>query len=129
MEQDRPRPSGQPFSASARIRGDVVVIEMAGQLDMMSASALRSCLAQAVTMSAPPRIVLDASLLTFCDSTGVSVLMGALPAIGAAGGRMALSGVHGRLGRILRITGLEAELTIFGTVDDAAADLVRHPPA
>ncbi|MBP2708120.1 STAS domain-containing protein [Microbispora sp. RL4-1S] len=127
MDQERAESSAPSLSLSVHLRGDVVVVAMSGQLDMMSAASLRACLADAIRRSSPPRVVVDAEELTFCDSTGVSVLMGALPAIGAAGGRMALSGVRGRLGRILRITGLAAELAVHPTVDDAAAYLTRLP--
>ncbi|MGW5264841.1 anti-sigma factor antagonist [Microbispora sp. NPDC004025] len=107
---------------------NVVVIRMFGDLDLVAAPSLRACLAEAVGLRTPPRIVVDAEGLKFCDSTGLSVLMGALSAVRAAGGRLALSGAHGRFARMLRITGLDSELPIHDTATDAAAHLTRPGP-
>ncbi|WP_376773369.1 STAS domain-containing protein [Streptosporangium album] len=44
----------------------------------------------------PPRVVVDTEGLTFCDSSGLSVLIGALRGMRDAGGQLVLSGVRGR---------------------------------
>ncbi|GLX08401.1 STAS domain-containing protein [Microbispora sp. NBRC 16548] len=118
---------GQPdtFSMLTVLDEDVVVIRMFGDLDLGSAHSLRACLAEAVGLRTPPRIVIDADGLKFCDSTGLSVLMGALTAVRAAGGRLALSGAHGRFARMLRITGLDTELPIHDSVAAAATYLSK----
>ncbi|WP_169951378.1 STAS domain-containing protein [Microbispora sp. H11081] len=113
------------FSVLTTLDDDVVVIRMFGDLDLVSASSLRACLAEAVGLRTPPRIVVDAGGLRFCDSTGLSVLMGALTAVRATGGRLALSGAHGRFARMLRITGLDSELPIHDSAAAAAAHLTR----
>ncbi|GIH50220.1 STAS domain-containing protein [Microbispora rosea] len=122
MEPER---HGQPgiFSMLTVLDEDVVVIRMFGDLDLGSAASLRTCLAEAVGLCTPPLIVVDAEGLKFCDSTGLSVLMGALNAVRAAGGRLALSGAHGRFARMLRITGLDTELPIHDSVVAAIAYL------
>lgn len=118
---------GEPgtFSMLTVLDEGVVVIRLFGDLDLVSASSLRACLAEAVGLRTPPRIVVDAAGLAFCDSTGLSVLMGALTAVRAADGRLALAGAHGRFARMLKITGLDAELPVHPTVPDAAASLTR----
>ncbi|MEV7805217.1 STAS domain-containing protein [Microbispora sp. NPDC088329] len=118
---------GQPdtFSMLTVLDEGVVVIRMFGDLDLVSAPSLRACLAEAVGLRTPPRIVVDAEGLRFCDSTGLSVLMGALTAVRAAGGRLALSGAHGRFARMLRITGLDSELPSYGSATTAAAHLTE----
>lgn len=122
MEPER---HGQPgiFSMLTVLDEDVVVIRMFGDLDLGSAASLRTCLAEAVGLRTPPLIVVDAEGLKFCDSTGLSVLMGALNAVRAAGGRLALSGAHGRFARMLRITGLDSELPIHDSVVAATEHL------
>ncbi|WP_432927220.1 STAS domain-containing protein [Microbispora sp. CA-135349] len=118
---------GQPdtFSMLTVLDEGVVVIRMFGDLDLVSAPSLRACLAEAVGLRTPPRIVVDAEGLRFCDSTGLSVLMGALTAVRAAGGRLALSGAHGRFARMLKITGLDSELPSYGSATTAAAYLTE----
>ncbi|GAA4214784.1 anti-sigma factor antagonist [Microbispora amethystogenes] len=119
---------GEPetFSMLTVLQDHVVVIHMYGDLDLIAAPALRACLAEAVGLRTPPRIVVDAEGLTFCDSTGLSVLMGALPAVRAVGGDLALSNAHGRFARMLRITGLDSVLPAYESVASAAAFLTTH---
>ncbi|RGA03508.1 STAS domain-containing protein [Microbispora triticiradicis] len=116
---------GEPetFSMLTVLQDHVVVIHMYGELDLIAAPALRARLAEAVGLRNPPRIVVDAEALTFCDSTGLSVLMGALPAVRSVGGDLALSNAHGRFARMLRITGLDSELPVHDSVASAAAFL------
>ena len=66
-----------------------------------------------------PRLVLDVGRLQFCDSVGLSALIGAQRRADLAGGRMILHGVHGM--RILRMTGAGVLFTIVaGGAPDCA---------
>ena len=68
-----------------------------------------------------PRLVLDVGRLQFCDSVGLSALIGAQRRADLAGGRMILHGVHGMLERILRMTGAGVLFTIVaGGAPDCA---------
>jgi anti-sigma B factor antagonist len=62
------------------------------------------------------RLVLDVHGLQFCDSVGLSALIGAQRRADRAGGRMVLRGVHGMLERVLHITGAEVVFTV-ATID------------
>ncbi|GAA1287484.1 hypothetical protein Psi02_70830 [Planotetraspora silvatica] len=113
------------FSADTGLHGDVVVVRIAGELDMLSAPSLRSSLAEAVTIKALPRIVVDAADMTFCDSTGLAVLLRARHLALAAGGSLALSGVKGRFARLLAIAGLENRFQVYSSIDEAIDALMR----
>ena len=52
--------------------------------------------------------------LQFCDSVGLSALIGAQRRADLAGGRMVLRGVHGMLERVLHITGAGGLFTVAG---------------
>ncbi|MEV6866092.1 STAS domain-containing protein [Streptosporangium subroseum] len=107
------------------LRGDVVIVRTSGELDLVSAPGFRVRMAEAIALHTPPCVVIDTADLTFCDSTGLSVLAGALNAIEAAGGRLAISGVHGQLARILKITGLDKKFRIHSTIDSAVKHLIE----
>ncbi|MDH2426361.1 STAS domain-containing protein [Sphaerisporangium sp. TRM90804] len=107
------------LSIVTRTEDDLVVIEIIGELDMASASGLRTCLADAMAVVSPPRIAVDARSLSFCDSTGLSVLAAAHQAVRALGGRLALTGVSGPFARVLTVTGLNRLFIIVPTLDDA----------
>lgn len=71
-----------------------------------------------------PRLHLDVRRLQFCDSVGLSALIGAQRRADRAGGRMIVHGVHGMLERILRMTGAGVLFTI---VADGAPDCADQP--
>ncbi|WP_214326351.1 STAS domain-containing protein [Nonomuraea sediminis] len=56
------------------------------------------------------RVVLDASGLSFCDSSGISALLG----LHKRAESLTLRGVHGVLARVLRVTGLDALFEVEG---------------
>jgi anti-sigma B factor antagonist len=75
-----------------------------------------------------PRLVVDVHGLQFCDSVGLSALIGAQRRTEQGEGRMVLRGVHGMLERVLRITGAGVLFTVVGgdLVDRADRAAVRE---
>jgi anti-anti-sigma factor len=66
-------------------------------------------------------IVLDVSGVSFCDSVGLNVLLGAWREAHASGAVLVLACVPEPLQLILRITGVNHVLRVFDTVADAEA--------
>ena len=77
-----------------------------------------------------PHLVLDMARVRFCDSIGLSALIGVQRQAALLGGGVALSGVHGSLARSLAVTGADV---LFDVVDPGAARDLRAgevgPPA
>ncbi|WP_336212540.1 STAS domain-containing protein [Nonomuraea sp. LPB2021202275-12-8] len=90
-----------------RAEGAAAVVRVDGELDKVTAPAFRECL---TALSAEGRldVVIDASRLTFCDSSGLWVLVAHRRDVGALGGSLRLTGVHGVFRRVLDVTGLKA---------------------
>ncbi|NRQ30265.1 STAS domain-containing protein [Nonomuraea sp. NN258] len=96
------------------------ILTLRGALDMVTRSRLKDELDRAVcTLPDPPMMVLDVSGLTFCDSSGLSLLIAAWKKVEHCGGSLALIGVHGRLDRILRLSGLDRVLPSYPTLAEA----------
>ena len=110
----RTRPSAAPSKS-------VAVVEVAGELDLHSAPQLRAELNRALENNAPPRIVVDLMGVTFLDSTGVGVLVGALKRAREAQGALHFCGAQSRVRRVFEITGLIGALPLFVTRDEAFA--------
>ena len=53
--------------------GDPPVLQIAGELDLATAEGLRARLAEA--LSTNPKVVIDMAGVTFCDATGLRVLL------------------------------------------------------
>ena len=113
----------ESFTVDLDRHGDVLVLRLRGELALGTAPALRDCLVVALSERESPTVVIDAARLTFCDSSGLSVLVSGYGLARAAGGCLVLSSVDGRLSRILRITGLASQFQIYPTAREAIAAL------
>ena len=85
---------------------DERLVHVEGEIDFRSASELRARLHKVLTSGAP-NLVLDVSGVTFCDSSGLGVLVGARSVLLARNGTLSVVGATGQVDRLLQITGLE----------------------
>ncbi|MFJ3231238.1 STAS domain-containing protein [Streptomyces sp. NPDC086787] len=101
-----------------------VVIELAGELDHHSAAEVREAL-PGLALRAGQQLVLDLGGLTFCDSSGITVLIAARNHALAAAASIALASVPHRVSRVFRIVGLDQVFPSYPTVQEAQA--AWHP--
>ncbi|MEW1994922.1 STAS domain-containing protein [Streptomyces coelicoflavus] len=94
------------------------VLELIGELDHHTAREVRAVL-PGLTPSPGQQLVLDLGGLTFCDSTGISVLIAARNHAQGANATVVLAAVPSHLDRILRIVGLDQVFAIHLTAQDA----------
>jgi anti-sigma B factor antagonist len=103
--------------------GPWTVIAVSGEIDLFTAPKLREqFLAALDDGSGADRLIVDLSRVTFMDSTGLGVLIGALRRVNERGGRMALVCQEGPVLRVLELTRLHEVFAIRGSVDDALAE-------
>ena len=103
----------EPLRVELSYEGRSLCLALCGELTYGTAPMLDEHLAQAFD-STRPHLVLDVNGLQFCDSVGLSALIGAQRRADLAGGRMVLRGVHGMLERVLHITGAGMLFTVVG---------------
>lgn len=113
-----------PFAVSAQSTNGCAVIEVVGEVDLATAPALRKRLARALEHR--QHVVVDLSRCSFCDSTGLSALLSAWKRAREQDGVLALTGVHGTVGRVLRVTGVDRVLPLFDH-PRAAAEAIATP--
>jgi anti-anti-sigma factor len=115
---------------SARTEGGVTVAELVGELDIASASALREQLL-GLLRPGSGRLVIDLSKVSFCDASGLAVLVSTARRARLLGGFLRLAAVSPQVGRVLQLTGLHRSLAIFPTAEAAATGLraARHDKA
>jgi len=99
-------------------RGDVLVLSLAGELDLADAPALRDALRGAVERS-PRRLVVDLAEVTFVDSTVLGALVEARSRIGGEAFALAAPGLEVR--RALEVSGLDRHFRVQETVSGALA--------
>ncbi|HXV92542.1 MAG TPA: STAS domain-containing protein [Pseudonocardia sp.] len=89
-----------------------------GELTYCSAGLLSAHL-DGLIDAARPRLVLDVSGIGFCDSLGLSTLIGAQHRARRHGGGVTLRGVQGPLRRLLDLTGVDM---LFASVPTPATE-------
>lgn len=98
--------------------GDIVVVAMSGELDVATAAELDDHLIH-LAVTGHHRLVLDAARLTFCDASGIHVLVRAQARAAGQHGWLRLAAVDPLLSRILAILALTNALPAFGNVSRA----------
>lgn len=95
--------------------GSTATIVCKGELDVATASRLRTAVAEALEGS-PARLVLDCSELTLLSAAGISALIDAMRQAKEVGAKFDMS-ISSRARRILDVVGL----WWFGVVDDGVS--------
>ncbi|ROT33873.1 STAS domain-containing protein [Micromonospora sp. HM5-17] len=101
-------------------RADVVVVLVAGELDMATAPGLQDQITDLLDKG-KNRLVFDLTDLTFCDSTGLSVFVRARTDADEAGGVVRLAAPRRSVLRILEVSGLVEVLQTYPSVEEAVA--------
>lgn len=103
------------------------VVKLQGALDVAAAPALRERLI-GLLHPGTRLLVLDLSRVSFCDSAGLAVLIGAQRRARVLGIVMRLAAPSVPVAKLLRFTGLDRSLTICPDLRGALA-VERHEPA
>ena len=102
--------------------GGVATVEVAGEVDLSTAPALKQALLETIEGGAR-RVLVDLSHATFIDSTTLGVLMGAVKRLRPAGGELAIACNDPNIRKIFEITLLDRVFMIFDTRDAALEHL------
>ncbi|MEV0148254.1 MULTISPECIES: STAS domain-containing protein [unclassified Nonomuraea] len=87
------------------------VVHLTGEIDIFTGEALRRRLLRALPYEGG-RLVVDVSSVSFCDASGLAVLVDMQRRARQRGVTLALRAPRPQLSRLLRITGLERAFTI-----------------
>jgi anti-sigma B factor antagonist len=98
------------------------LIELAGQVDLYSAPEFKQRTAEVIEQG-KSRLIVDLTQVTFMDSTGLSVLVGALKRLRLMGGALAIVATDEGTLRLFEMTGLDASFPISESRDEAVAAL------
>jgi anti-sigma B factor antagonist len=98
------------------------LLSVDGELDYHTAPRLGASLDQ-VPMDDGVGLIIDLSALTYCDSTGMGVLVSAYHQAKAAGVGLALAGMNADIARVFRVIGLDQVFSSYDSVDAATRAL------
>ena len=114
---------GSGFSVRSQGRHTIATLSGDIDIDIASAPGLRERLIDLLRPH-PGQIVIDLSGASFCDASGLAVLVGVSRRAALLGGALRLAAPAPVLTELLRLTGLHLRFEIFATVPEAI-----HAPA
>ncbi|MBB0243178.1 anti-sigma factor antagonist, partial [Streptomyces alkaliphilus] len=97
-------------------------LRLDGELDHHTVPRLNREFAD-LPLAPDTEVILDLSGLEYCDSTGLTALVGAHHRAGTAGSRLSLVGPKPHVARVFTVTGLDRFLTLH-----PAAERTEEPP-
>ncbi|GAA2010541.1 STAS domain-containing protein [Catenulispora yoronensis] len=95
-----------------------VVLTVAGELDHHTAPRLATVVREAPFAADEPTII-DLTELTYCDSTGLTVLVAAYQRSKEKGGALTLAGLNTDVMQLFKIVGFDQIFTFAPTVAEA----------
>ena len=101
-------------------RDGSVIVTLAGELDMVSAPALRERLLSLLRPDAS-RLVIDMSAVRYADASGLAVLVSTQRRAVLLGGTLRLAALRPDVAKVLTVTGLSRHLAAYPTVQAALA--------
>ncbi|MFI2644245.1 STAS domain-containing protein [Streptomyces sp. NPDC018610] len=101
----------------------LAIATVAGDVDMHTADTLRRDASMIIEQGCP-HLVLDLSQVGFCDSAGLSALIGLWHTAQAQGGELGLANVPDRLMRMLTLTGVDTILPVHATTSEAVTTMI-----
>ena len=103
---------------STREFGGHVVVALGGELDLVDAAGVAAALATVAARE--QEIIVDLAALEFIDSSGVAALARGRKLARHAGGDLLLAAPRQQVLRVLAITRLVDEFSVYASVEDAA---------
>jgi anti-sigma B factor antagonist len=104
-----------------KLDGCAALVTPHGELDLAGAPQLREALSDALS-EGRVNLLMDLRSVTFIDSTGLGVLVGAGKKAYGLGGSMRIVCDNPRISKLLALTGISRSLPVLVTFEEATAD-------
>lgn len=109
-----------------RLVSGVAVVSASGEVDVATCGLLRGGLLRVVTDENFRGLVVNLAGVTFIDSTGIGVLVGAWRRVMATDGVLAVAMPSRQVQSVLDATGLIKVLSVYGLEADAVQACIRR---
>lgn len=95
------------MAVQIQIREEMVQACLSGEIDHHSAAQMREKIDESVIQSGAKTLVLDFSLVTFMDSSGIGLVMGRFRLMQENGGELVLQNLPAPLRKVMKLAGLD----------------------
>jgi len=120
---------GEALTVEVRHEQGCTIVTAAGEIDISTVAPLRERLLEVVTSGAP--LVVDLEQVSFIDSVGLAVLIGAAKRAAAYGGSLQVACALPKIRQLMHLTGLDCRIPLARTLDEALefrAGTSTNPP-
>jgi len=107
-----------PFEVAESEQRGVPVLCVRGEIDVATSPELRDVLTDLITPG-PELVIVDLTEVTFIDSTGLGVLVGAVGDMRARGADLRLVVTQPQIIKLLALTGLDEVFSVLSNASDA----------
>jgi anti-sigma B factor antagonist len=108
---------GEALTIEVRHEQGCAIVTAAGEIDISTVTPLRERLFEVVTSGVP--LVVDLEQVSFIDSVGLAVLVGAAKRAAAHGGTLQVACALPKIRELVRLTQLDRRIPLFHTLDEA----------
>jgi anti-sigma B factor antagonist len=108
---------GEALTIEVRHEQGCAIVAVAGEIDISTVIPLRERLLEVATSGAP--LVVDLEQVSFIDSVGLAMLVGAAKRADAHGGSLQVVCALPKVRQLVRLTGLDRRIPQFRTLDEA----------
>jgi anti-sigma B factor antagonist len=105
----------------------IAIATVAGEVDIATVTRLRERLFELAASGRP--LIADLDQVSFIDSAGLSVLIGAAKRAAACGGGMQVVCAQPKTRQLFRLTGLDRRIPLARTLDEALAAVAAAGPS
>ncbi len=102
-----------------------LIIYLEGEIDHHSVIALRENMDKEIKRTTARTFILDLSGITFMDSSGIGMIMGRYKLISMMNGSVIISCASDRIGKLLRMSGVDKLVKMCET-EDAALNMAEE---
>jgi anti-sigma B factor antagonist len=107
----------EALTVKVRHEQGCAIVAAAGEIDISTVTALRDCLFDAAVSGAP--LVVDLEQVSFIDSVGLAILVGAANRAAAHGGSLRVACALPKIRQLVQLTGLDRQIPLTRTLDEA----------
>ena len=100
-----------------------LVVKLEGELDHHTSIEIREKIDREINKSPIKDLIFDFEKLSFMDSSGIGVIIGRYKLIQKRNGKTGLVNANPQVMRIIHISGLHKIIPVFGSVNDALAQM------
>jgi anti-sigma B factor antagonist len=108
---------GEALTIEVRHEQGCAIVTVAGEIDISTVTPLRERLFEVAATGAP--LVVGLEQVSFIDSVGLAVLVGAAKCAAAHGGTLQVACALPKVRQLVRLTGLDGRIPLARTLDEA----------